>query len=166
MAIRRALLLSCAAVCLACSAQAGAEELMSPAQIANTLREAKRIRISNVRRDLGSPTDSYAPACRRFRLSAAQISAFLRLATPITANEWHYEFLQLPCEMTGHAHVGRLAFHWRINASATAWVSQLPVSGEESLILACKAGCEARKPFNAVAGPDEVLDHHVDLPVK
>lgn len=158
---------SCLVAGLGFGAHAGAEELNAE-QIAATLRDAKHIGISNVRYDIGGPPGSLqerdARWCRKFRLSPDQVRAFLRQAEPITPNEWHHGYLHFPCSANGTARVGKYKFRWWIEVIAVAHVSQ--EGNPEHLILACKANCKARKPFDAIAKYEDVVEDHEVKPAK
>lgn len=80
------------------------------------------------------------PACRDFRLTAAQALAFFRLARVIDRQVEVHEFNWAPCLMTGRLRWPGGTADWKVSAFLVGEVR--PATGEV-VLLGCDGACEA-----------------------
>lgn len=77
--------------------------------------------------------------CKGWSIDARQAEAFLSLSKPITGEQKHAKFYDLPCSAHGRVRWDNLVWDVEINAAATATL----ISGDETHLLGCSdPACE------------------------
>lgn len=77
--------------------------------------------------------------CKSWTIDAHRAETFLRLSKPITGEQKHAKFYDLPCSAEGRARWENRVWNFEINAAATATLT----SGNEIRLLGCSdPACE------------------------
>lgn len=122
--------------CSSHSPQAGRTELRGGAGVSVLELSAPAYDATNAKGDGAA----LRAQCKGWMLDAGQAETFFRLSKPISGEQKHAKFYDLPCNIDGRAQWENRTWNFRINAAATATLT----SGDETRLLGCSdPACES-----------------------
>lgn len=122
---------------LACSSPAGPRADATQASAGPTVLEISAPTYDPV--GMGGDGPALEAECKRWALTREQAQTFFRLSKPITGEEKHGAYYDLPCTVTGRVRAEGRTWDFAIDGAATAtWTS-----GNEVRLLGCSdPACE------------------------